>query len=440
MADDSLAPPPVLSVRMRAARSELVRIDAFGVARPAGDIATQRLKAREGAYRILPAPGHVVLMRYTGEDGRRDEEDGAIVRLAGEITAPGVVCDVIGLVGQSGWRGELVVLDGESARSIFFDKGNLVGAQTTVGDERIGMILWRYGVITEEQHEAIMAKVAEGARFGQSGVELGFFSQERLFEYIAKQLEEIVFPTFAIADGTFFFLDGFDDARLVARHTVSATGLLMDGFTRLDEMRYFRQRIPSAEFIPERTERGEPGADYQATYAKIDGSSSIEEIGRLTGRGEFDTTKDVYAMLQTKHVTLSGPRMAGGAAAVVARANAALVIIFQRADAAGKGTILRESVQQFAAKAEVYGALFSEAGPNERGGIDVEIVVANAMMMAGDGDVEKLLKTLLHEYVAFALFSAGGAMGPEREAALAEEVRPTLDEILPAGLAAMLFG
>ena len=432
MADETGPELPVPSLRTRAARAELVRIDAFGVVRPAGEIASQRLRAREGAYRILPAPGHVVLMRYTGEDGRRDEEDGAIVRLAGEITAPGVVCDVIGLVGQSGWRGELVVLDGESARSIFFDKGNLVGAQTTVGDERIGMILWRYGVITEAQHEAIMAKVEGGARFGQSGVELGFFSSEKLFEYIAKQLEEIVFPTFAIADGTFFFLDGFDDARLVARHAVSATGLLMDGFTRLDEMRYFRQRIPSAEFIPERTEKGEPAADYAATYAVIDGARSIEELGRLTGRGEFGTTKDVYALIQTQHAILRGPRMAGGAAAVVARANAALIAIHQRADAAGKGTVLRESLHTFRAKKEAYEALFQGAGPDERGGASAELVVANAMMMSGDGDVEQRLKTLLHDYVAFALFSAGGALGAEKEAALAEEVRPMLEEILPA--------
>ena len=60
--------------------------------------------------------------------------------------------------------------------------------------------------------------------------------------------------------------------------------------------------------------------------------------------------------------------------------------------------------------------------------------VANAMMMTtGEGDVEKLLKMLLHDYVAFALFSAGGALGAEKEAALAEEIRPMLEEILPVG-------
>src|SRR5882724_2687805 len=118
--------------KVKEARSELVRIDPTGVAHPIGNVASQRMRARAGAFRLLPAPAHVVFMRYTGEDGRRDAEDGAVVRLAGEITTPGSMCDVFALLGQTGWRGELTVLDGASARSVFFDGGNVVGAQTNV--------------------------------------------------------------------------------------------------------------------------------------------------------------------------------------------------------------------------------------------------------------------------------------------------------------------
>ena len=121
---------------MKDGRPELVRIDAQGQAHPIGNVASQRMRARAGAYRMLPAPKHVVFMRYTGEDGRRDAEDGAIVRLSGEVTAPGTLCDILALVAQTGWRGELVVLDGEEARSIFFEQGNVVGAVTNVEAER----------------------------------------------------------------------------------------------------------------------------------------------------------------------------------------------------------------------------------------------------------------------------------------------------------------
>ncbi|HWZ92279.1 MAG TPA: hypothetical protein VNW92_25620, partial [Polyangiaceae bacterium] len=117
---------------MKDGRAELVRIDSRGEAHPIGNVASQRMRAREGAYRMLPAPQHVVFMRYTGEDGRRDAEDGAVVRLSGEVTAPGTLCDILALIAQTGWRGELVVLDGDDTRSIFCDQGNVVGATTTV--------------------------------------------------------------------------------------------------------------------------------------------------------------------------------------------------------------------------------------------------------------------------------------------------------------------
>ena len=95
---------------MKEATSELVRINDKGEAHPVGVVASRRMRDRSGAFRVLPAPDHVVFMRYTGEDGRRDEEDGAIVKLAGEITAPAALCDIIAMLGHTRWQGELVVL------------------------------------------------------------------------------------------------------------------------------------------------------------------------------------------------------------------------------------------------------------------------------------------------------------------------------------------
>src|ERR1051325_9986267 len=99
-------------------RDELVRIDDSGVLHPVGKVASQRLRARKGAFRLMSAPAHAIFLRYVGEDGERDEEDGAIVRLAGEVTAPGALCDIVALVGQAGWKGARAVLSGETQGSL----------------------------------------------------------------------------------------------------------------------------------------------------------------------------------------------------------------------------------------------------------------------------------------------------------------------------------
>jgi hypothetical protein len=418
---------------MKNARAELVRVDAQGVAHPIGSVASQRLRARAGAYRLLPGPLHVVFMRFTGEDGRRDAEDGAIVRLAGEITHPGAVCDIFALVGQAGWRGELAVLDGSAERSIFFDQGMIAGVRTNVEQERIGSVLYRYGAISEAQHQAVLEAVRGGKRYGAAAVELGIVQQGQVFAHLAKQIEEVVFSTLTVSDGTFFFLDGFDESRLAARQMVSANGLLMDAVTRMDEMRYFEEKIPSADYVPERlAAEWAPDEEHRATYEAIDGVRSVEAIGRHTGRGVFRTTKDLYALVQGKLAQMHPPPTAGGAGAIVIAANEALRIVHREADAAGSGTELRQNLESFAVGAGVYELLFRGAGPDPAGGFDGEQIARNLALVAHGEAPEKVLKQMLHDYVGFAVFSLGGLLGGEQEAELGRKVGDLLGRLRPA--------
>jgi hypothetical protein len=419
---------------MRDVKAELVRIDSRGEAHPIGAIASQRMRARAGAYRMLPAPDHVVFMRYTGEDGRRDAEDGAIVRLAGEVTAPGALCDVLALLGQTGWRGELVVLDGDDVRSVFFDQGNVVGAVTNVDGERLGAVLYRYGVIDEAARDRVLGVVKQGKRFGEAAIELGVLKQEQIYAYISKQVDEIVFATLTVSDGTFFFLDNFDESRLASRHTVSANALLMDGVTRMDEMRYFRQKIPSAEHVPVKNEgRGVPDEELRPAFGAADGRASVGEIGRVSGLGEFEVTKLVYGLVQSGHLSIHPPRAAGGPPALVAAANGALTAIFRVAAGAGKVEEVRSGLSSFAVGAGVYDMLFRNAGPDESGALDADVVAHNSAVVAGGADADNILKQMLHEYVAFALFSAGAALGSVAEAELSKQVGPALASLKPQG-------
>lgn len=362
-------------------------------------------------------------MRYTGEDGRRDDEDGAIVRLAGEITSPGAMCDVFALLGQTGWKGELAVLDGASARSVFFEGGNVVGATTNVDAERIGMVLYKFGVLTLDQHERILEKVRAGTRYGRAAVELGIVSQEQVFHYLGKQIDEVVFATLMVGDGTFFFLDGFDGARLTARHVVSANALLMDAVTRMDEMRYFQERIPSSDHVPQAIPHADAiPEEFVVTFGAVDGVKSVGEIGRATGRGEFATTKDIYALLQSKHIVLHPPRVGGGLSAIVEAANEALRVVHSEADAAGLGADLRTALSSFAIGAGVYDILFRAAGPDAAGALEADRVADNTSLVARGEDPERILKQMMLDYVGFGVFSVGSVLGADKEAEITKKV------------------
>ncbi len=418
---------------MKDPTSELCRINDKGEAHPVGVVASRRMRQRGGAFRVLPAPEHVVFMRYTGEDGRRDAEDGAVVRLAGEITAPAALCDIVAMLAPTRWQGELVVLSGEVRRSIFMDYGNIAGVVTTAVDERLGAVMYRFGALDDAKLDQVVEGVEAGGRFGEVAVELGFLTSEQVYHYLGKQIEEVLFAALSVDDGTFFFLDGFAPDRLVSRHALSVNLLLMDGVTRLDEIRYFRQRIPSDDWVPARTELAEPpDSERRELLDAVDGKRSIAELGRLTGLGEFETTKAVYALTQSKHVKMHRPRMVGGPEAVVVVANDALHAIHGRVDAEGRGTELRSTLESFAVGAGVYDMLFRGAGPQPDGSFTPSVVVENVGSVAG-GDAEHYLKEKLHEYVSFALFSAGSVIGSEAESMLSQQLECSLGNLQPRG-------
>jgi hypothetical protein len=387
-------------------RSELVRIDGTGTAHPVGRTASQRMRAREGAFRLMPAPAHLVVMRYVGEDGRRDDADGPVFRLAGEITSDGALCDIVALVGQAGWGGELVVLDGAASRSIFFEAGNVIGASSTSPGERIGEVLYKYGALTAHQVGEVVAASSADARFGEVAVRLGFLTNERLFQLISMQAQEILFAVLRVGDGMFYFLETYDATRLAARLSLGVNGLLMEGVRRMDEMRFFRQRIPSEEHVPERVAgRGEPAAELAAVLAAVDGARSVTEIGRIASLGEFEVTQAIFQLVQSGHVVVHAPRPTGPAA-IAAIFNQIMATLLAELDTGGTGDAVREQLASFATSGGMYVPLFDKAGPARDGTVDADRLAENAVRLVGAEQTDASLAQWLHEYASFALFLA----------------------------------
>jgi len=386
-------------------RLELVRVDATGTAHPVGKTASQRMRLRQGAFRLMPAPSHLIVMRHVGEDGRRDAEHGPIFRLAGEITTPGAICDIVALVGQAGWRGELVVLDGASNRSIFFDRSHVISATSTVEAERLGEILYRYGALTKEQIDIAARAVTADIRFGEAAVKLGFLTVEQLYQLMGRQTEEIAYSVLRVGDGMFFFLDGIDESRIHARQNLSVSAMLMEGVRRMDEMRYFRDRIPSDQHVPARVAGPEAPSEFAHVWEAIDGARSIAEIGRVVGQSEFEVTQAIFQLLQSGHAVVQAPRPTGPAA-IVALFNEAITLIFREVDAVAQGAVVREQLASFATGAGVYDALFRRGGPAADGSVSAERVSENIAVMVGPEQAESTLAQWLYEYLSFAVFIA----------------------------------
>lgn len=412
-------------------REDRVRVDKAGMLHPAGRDASQELRQREGDWRLLPSPDGVMLLVRAGET--------RAVRMAGEISHAGGLADVAALIAQSKWRGELVVVAPAGTRVFYIDAGNIVNARTTVPEERIGEILYRFGVLGREDLDAVLLAAEQTRkRVGEMAIELGLFTPEDLYRMMSRQIEEIFYGALYERQGHYYFFDGFDEGALWRKFTINAFTLLMEGARRVDELKYFREKIPADSYIPMAVSLRNPGEsgasktppeELQSIYVLCDGSRSIADIGREIGQLEFEVTRAVYQLMTGGYVQLVGARP-NGPGEIVSAFNSALSAIHKTCDDHGKGAELRNGLARFATGGGVYDPLFLGAGPLEDGTLVADGVERNIQAFAG-GDANQWLLQLMNDYVGFALFHAESLLPREVERELVDRVSAILKPLAP---------
>ena len=408
-------------------RTQDLRIDGTGTVHPLSVQASQALRARAGEWSLLASPPEVVLATRLGAASRA-------LRLAGEIRTPGALCDVVAMITQGSWGGELVILQRETARSLFFEHGNVVGATTDAPGENLGDLVWRCGAITRDQLEEVLAKAAKaGQRVAETAIELEFVGPEELFEMKARQVEEVCYKAGQVDQAVFYLFDRFDEARLARRHHLSTGQLLMEAARRMDELGFFREKVPSDAWVPVRSAAAaakKPPEELAGVFGQCDGRRSVAEIGRRIGLLEFEVTRAVFQLASAGFVTLAAPRPEG-VDAIVSVYNLAIVDVHRACDAAGVGAELRSGLAQFAMSAGAYMPLFHGAGPQDDGTLRADRLAGNMAALAGD-DSDAWLAQQLVEYAGFAVFHAGTLLPRDAHAELSARVAETLRPLRPA--------
>jgi hypothetical protein len=409
-------------------RGGRVSIDSTGAVRALGSAAASRLSARPGEFTLLPSPPDLIVLKRFSPPGEVSAT--RICRLSGEIFAPAAVCDVVAFISYAKWLGELVVVDASSSRSIFFDTDHIVSARSTVENERLGNVLFRHGALTRQQVTAAATESHRAdIRFGEAVVKLGFLGAEEVFHLMEVQAREVFDAVLRAGSGMFYFFDGFEERLLAYRMRTPIAVMLTDGVRRMDEMKYFRERIPSGDHVPARVAgHVPPDADQNRVYGAIDGSRSVHAICRAVRADEFEVTRSLFELAQAGHVLMRSPRPQG-ASAVVEVFNKAMVLLMRELDAMDVGDEVREQLAQFASEGGVYEALFADASPAEDGSLDAERIEQNVARLSAPHDVELLLAEWLHDYASYAMFLARPHLQRAEEGrAVPSTRRPTVRE------------
>lgn len=254
--------------------------------------------------------------------------------LHGNLQAFGIA-DLFSLLNLSRRTGMLTVFDDPVQKSVWFRRGEIAFAASNQMEDRLGQILYRVGKLSREALAEAEANLAPGKRFGAVLLERKLLDSAGLWWGIKYQIEEILYSVFRLTRGSFFFFDGNLLEEELAHFSIDTNNVLMEGYQRIDEWGLIREHIRGPRTVLARTgkkPREKLDERQERLLGLIDGRSTVEEVVRGTGWGEFNTYKLLYKLLQAGLVAAPGEPEAPSPpqAAPEAAALAALVDVYDR--------------------------------------------------------------------------------------------------------------
>ncbi|MGQ0562657.1 MAG: DUF4388 domain-containing protein [Gemmatimonadota bacterium] len=212
------------------------------------------------------------------------------------------VCQLLALGLKTGC---LSITDKSRFGQIYFDKGRITFARIVNRRDRIGDLLVRDGLLTQDQLTAALELQSEepDKRLGEVLISREFISQKDLQLYIRIQIEEAIYHLFTWARGNFFFeADELPEADIVV--SISPDSLLLEAARRVDEWSLIEKKIPSLDLIFEIEIDRLLGSEVklnsgQETIARLfDGTRSVAEVADEIGIDEFDVGRTLYGFIQ----------------------------------------------------------------------------------------------------------------------------------------------
>ena len=212
------------------------------------------------------------------------------------------VCQLLALGLKTGC---LSIADKSRFGQIYFDRGRINYARVVNRRDRIGDLLVRDGLLTQDQLTAALELQSSepDKKLGQLLISRGFMTEQDLALYIRLQIEEAIYHLFTWSRGNFFFEA---DERPEADITVSINpdGLLLEAARRVDEWSQIEKKIPSLDLVFEIEHDRLDHTDVKLTNdqrkiaALFDGTRSVQEVADETNIDEFDVGRTLYGLIQ----------------------------------------------------------------------------------------------------------------------------------------------
>jgi len=235
--------------------------------------------------------------------------------------------DVLQLLAMGKKTGCLSVTHKNSFGYIYFNKGRICYASIVNRRDRLGDMLVKTGVISQEQLQGAIALQGRkrDQRLGELLMQQKALSMEQLHDAIEVQIQEAVYFLFTWNQGTFNFEPDVqpDHADFVV--SINPESLLLEGARRVDEWGLVEKKIPSFDIVFE-VDRGRLvdtdaalNPEQRAVLDLVDGTRDVQAIIDASGLVEFEVGKTLYGLLTAGFIHRIGKTKAPTPAAAEGR-------------------------------------------------------------------------------------------------------------------------
>ena len=201
-----------------------------------------------------------------------------------------------------------VIFSRETAiKKVYFQNGDVIFASSNLDDDRLGDLLLRSNKLTRAQFDASTELIKKTSKkLGALLVELGFISPQDLVAGVKEQVKEIILSLFTWRDGRYIFDDSPLPSSDIIPLQMSIGNLIIEGI-RGQDWQVVRKSLPplGTKLRPAADpsflfQGADLEQDQQSILSLIDGDKTIEELCSLSGLGDFNTLKAIYALLTLK--------------------------------------------------------------------------------------------------------------------------------------------
>lgn len=203
---------------------------------------------------------------------------------------------------RDGFSGLISVDTGRGVKKLFFQRGEIVFASSTLIDDRLGEVIYRAEMIDMEQMASSAVQVTREFKFGQVLLKSGIFDAVQLWKALRLQVREIIESVFLVGH-VFYHIDDQNLSPPTSVYFASGTERLIEDAASFGRMfKGFLKRIT----LDSKLEINDHLSDFivpvEGTFKKdvfdlIHESGLIRDLIKVSKLEDINTYKAIYQLV-----------------------------------------------------------------------------------------------------------------------------------------------